>query len=141
MVAAVTGSFLREVPGTTISHQDVIFWIGIALMLAGIAIRATAILTLRRFFTVRVMIQEGHQLVEHGVYSMVRHPSYSGALVSFVGLGLAFGNWLSLIVIAGAALAAFSYRIHVEEQALLAHFGDRYRQYAAHTRRLIPGIY
>src|SRR5207249_1027008 len=107
-------------------------------MLAGIAIRATAILTLQRFFTVRVMIQEGHQLVEHGVYSMVRHPSYSGALVSFVGLGLAFGNWLSLIVIAGAALAAFSYRIHVEEQALLAHFGDRYRQYAAHTRRLIP---
>ena len=121
--------------------SDTMFWIGIALILAGVVIRATAILTLRRFFTVQVTIQDSHELIDRGIYKVVRHPSYSGALVSLVGLGFAFGNWLSLAIIVAGALIGFAYRIRVEEAALTNHFGDRYRTYAARTKRLIPGIY
>ncbi len=128
----------RQLP---MPDRNAMFWLGIALILIGIAIRATAILTLRRYFTVQVTIQESHELVDRGLYRFIRHPSYTGALVSFIGLGFAFGSWLSLAIIVVAALIGFGYRIRVEEAALVQHFGDRYRQYAARTRRLIPGIY
>ena len=122
-------------------ERNTLFWVGLALILIGILIRATAILTLRRFFTVSVTIQESHELIDRGIYSVVRHPSYSGSLVSFLGLGFAFGNWLSLGLVLIGALIGFAYRIRVEEAALTDHFGDRYRTYAARTKRLIPGIY
>jgi protein-S-isoprenylcysteine O-methyltransferase Ste14 len=122
-------------------ERNTLFWAGLALILIGVLIRATAILTLRRFFTVSVVIQDSHELIDRGIYRIVRHPSYTGSLVSFVGLGFAFGNWLSLGLILIAALIGFAYRIRVEETALTDHFGDRYRAYAARTKRLIPGIY
>lgn len=122
-------------------ERNTLFWAGLALILIGVLIRATAILTLRRFFTVSVMIHESHELIDRGIYKLVRHPAYSGSLVSFVGLGFAFGNWLSLALVLAGALVGFAYRIRVEETALTNHFGDRYRSYAARTKRLIPGIY
>src|SRR6266849_2339475 len=128
----------RQLP---MPDRNAMFWLGIALILIGIAIRATAILTLRRYFTVQVTIQESHELVDRGLYRFIRHPSYTGALVSFIGLGFAFGSWLSLAIIVVAALIGFGYRIRVEEAALVGHFGERYRTYAARTKRLIPGIY
>jgi protein-S-isoprenylcysteine O-methyltransferase Ste14 len=121
--------------------RNAMFWLGLALILIGIAIRATAIFTLRRYFTVQVTIQDSHELIDRGLYRFVRHPSYTGALVSFIGLGFAFGSWLSLAMIVVATLIGFGYRIRVEEQALAGHFGERYRDYALRTKRLIPGIY
>ena len=121
--------------------RNLMFWLGIALILTGIVFRATAILTLRRYFTVQVTIAEQHELIERGLYRWIRHPSYTGALMSFIGLGSAFGSWLSLGIIIVAALIGFAYRIHVEEAALAAHSGDRYRSYSARTRRLVQGIY
>src|SRR5438132_5579256 len=49
-----------------------LFWVGIALIVIGIVIRATAILTLRRYFTVQVTIQESHELIERGLYRWIR---------------------------------------------------------------------
>jgi protein-S-isoprenylcysteine O-methyltransferase Ste14 len=121
--------------------RDAMFWLGIGLIFIGIVIRTAAILTLRRYFTVQVTIQDSHELVDRGLYRFLRHPSYTGALVSFIGLGFAFGSWLSLAIIVVAALIGFAYRIRVEEEALVGHFGDRYRSYAARTKRLVPGIY
>ena len=137
---SVAGAQLQRVSATRI-HGAWAYWSGVALVVIGIAIRWTAILTLRRYFTIEVMIQEGHELIDRGIYAAVRHPSYSGALVSFLGLGLAFRNWLSLTVLMTAGLAALSYRIRVEERALVGHFGERYRDYARRTKRLIPGVY
>ncbi len=51
------------------------------------------------------------------------------------------GNWLSLAVAFVVPFLALSYRVAVEERALIEHFGDAYCQYAARTERLIPGIY
>lgn len=122
-------------------NREAMFWLGIALIVTGVMIRATAILTLRRHFNVRVTIQDSHELIERGLYRFLRHPSYTGALIAFIGLGFAFGSWLSLAIIVAASMIGFTYRIRVEEQALLGHFGDRYRDYALRTKRLIPGIY
>jgi len=114
---------------------------GIFLMLLGLVIRWTAILTLRKYFTVDVSILEGHKIVKKGLYKYIRHPSYAGSLVSFLGLGLAFSNWLSSIVMFLPILMAFIYRMQVEEKALIQAFGEEYLDYSNTTKRLIPKIY
>src|ERR1700682_5429671 len=80
--------------------RNAMFWLGIALIFIGIVIRATAIFTLGRFFSVKVTIQESHELIERGVYRWIRHPAYTGLLLSFIGVGFALGSWLSLAIIA-----------------------------------------
>jgi protein-S-isoprenylcysteine O-methyltransferase Ste14 len=116
------------------------FWIGIALIVAGIIIRAIAIVTLWRYFTVDVAIANGHELVERGIYRFIRHPSYTGSLLSLLGLGIALRNWISLAVVVITTFLALSYRVRVEEAALIEHFGDRYREYMKRTTRFIPGL-
>jgi protein-S-isoprenylcysteine O-methyltransferase Ste14 len=138
-VATVAGSMLKGYAPTRIGYDT--FWIGLGLIILGVIIRAIAIATLWRYFTVDVSIREGHELVDRGIYGVIRHPAYTGSLLSFLGLGFAFGNWLSVAIIAVATIIGFSYRIAVEEGALIEHFGDRYRDYMRRSKRLIPGIY
>ena len=114
---------------------------GLVLMIVGQGIRWTAIAALGRFFTADVSIQKSHVLVEKGLYKFIRHPSYTGSLLTFLGFGLTFSNWLSALVLFVPTTAVFLYRIHVEEQALAEFFGDAYLQYRQRTKRLLPGVY
>jgi protein-S-isoprenylcysteine O-methyltransferase Ste14 len=121
--------------------SNVVPWIGLFLMVSGIVIRWTSIITLGRYFTTDVSILSDHTVVTKGAYRLVRHPTYAGSLLSFLGLGLTFSNWLSTLVILLPMIAVFAYRINVEERALVAYFGDAYINYRKATKRLIPGIY
>ena len=114
---------------------------GLALMLAGIAIRSVAIHQLGRLHTPNVAIRADHRLLKTGLYSLVRHPSYLGAIVAFIGFGLALGNAASFVLIAAAMPCLYLYRIREEDAALRAAFGDRHRDYCARTKRLIPWVY
>lgn len=114
---------------------------GLALLVAGTAFRWAAIVTLWKFFTPNVSIVEGQRVVRRGLYRSVRHPSYTGLLARYLGLGVALGNWLSTALLFLPMLYAILYRIRVEEAALLEHFGAEYETYACETKRLVPGIY
>src|SRR5204862_2727592 len=92
----------------------------VVLFATGLLLRWWAIVTLGRFFTVDVTIEKDHELVERGPFRMVRHPSYTGVLLAFVGLGLSLGNWAALLVILLPIGAAFIHRMNVEENALSA---------------------
>lgn len=127
--------------GFVASGSRIVSIVGLVLIVLGMALRWVAIVTLRRYFTSNVSIQAGHELVNRGLYRIVRHPSYTGSLLSFVGFGLTFANWLSTLVIFVPVFCAFLYRITVEERVLTAHFGDRYVKYCQTTKRLVPGIY
>ena len=116
-------------------------YIGLVLILIGMLIRFIAIRTLGRFFTVNLDINEKHQLVRKGLYKYVRHPSYTGSLLSFLGLGISLNNWISLAVIFLPVLLVFLYRINIEEKLLLAQPGLDYKNYKRQTKRLIPLIY
>ncbi|HEX5468228.1 MAG TPA: isoprenylcysteine carboxylmethyltransferase family protein [Gaiellaceae bacterium] len=118
-----------------------LFMLGLVLMAAGVLIRQWAILVLGRFFTVDVRVRAGQTVVERGPYRWVRHPSYTGLLVFFVGVGLALDNWASLIVLALVPTAGLLARIRSEERALLAGLGEDYRRYAATRRRFVPGVW
>jgi len=116
-------------------------WSGLGLMFAGITIRWMAIHTLGDFFTGRVQIRHGHTLIRTGLYSRLRHPAYTGSLVAYFGLGLAFANWWTLACSLLPYLIAIGYRIHVEEAALQEAFGPTYAQYARTTKRVVPWVY
>lgn len=66
-----------------------VYYPGIVLMVSGILLRQWSIAVLGPFFSGTVGVQEGQKVVETGPYRLVRHPSYTGALLTFVGLGLA----------------------------------------------------
>ena len=116
------------------------FWIGIALIILGVIVRSIAIATLWRYFTVDVSIAREHELIDRGIYAHIRHPAYTGSLLSFIGLAFAFRNWIGFAVLVITTFAALSYRVRVEEAALVEHFGDRYRDYMKRTKRFVPGV-
>jgi protein-S-isoprenylcysteine O-methyltransferase Ste14 len=62
-------------------------------------------------------------------------------IITFVGIGLALGNWLSVIALIVIPTAGLVVRIHVEERALFAALGEPYRRFAAGRRRLFPGLW
>lgn len=113
-------------------------WIGAAGVAVGLAIRWTAILTLRRYFTITVAIRADHKLVDWGLYRYVRHPSYSGAIISLCGLGLGSGGWLAGVVVILPIVWAVFRRIHAEELALGDGLGADYLTWRANTPRLVP---
>ena len=114
---------------------------GFILMGVGIALRSVAIAQLGRFHTPNVAVLQDHRVIDTGLYRRVRHPSYLGALVAFLGFSLALANGWSLAIIMGVALVIYPYRIREEEAALTAALGERYRAYCRRTWRLLPGVY
>jgi len=126
---------------TILWHRAVVFFVVIALMLAGIAFRFYAMSVLGRFFTYDVAVHAGQTVVEAGPYGYIRHPSYTGALITLVGLGLALGNWAGLLALLACMGAAYAYRISVEEAALVAALGEPYKRYVRRTRRLVPFLF
>lgn len=130
------------VPQATLGwNQPLQFWFGIVLMFAGLALRWYAIRVLGKFFTRDVATRTGQYVVDTGPYRRIRHPSYSGALLMFLGTGIAMANWASLLAIVIAAAAGYGWRVHMEEQALCADLGASYRDYMRRTRRFIPFVW
>jgi protein-S-isoprenylcysteine O-methyltransferase len=116
-----------------------LFWSGVALMAAGLILRWYAIAVLGSAFTVKVGIRPDQRVSERGPYRWVRHPSYTGSLLTIVGILLCCTNLLSLLAVA-LPVAGYVYRIRVEERALVASLGDAYRAYMQKTRLLIPFV-
>ncbi len=110
------------------------------LLVSGLAFRWWAVITLGKFFTVDVATHADHALVDTGPYRLVRHPSYTGLLLAFLGFGLSLGNVFSVLVMMTPIVITLSYRICVEEQALRQALGPKYDAYCVKTKRLIPGI-
>ena len=106
----------------------------------GIAFREWAILSLGAQFTVVVSVVPDQTLIQHGPYQWIRHPAYTGSILTLVGFALALGTWVAALVVLFISLAGFLYRIHVEEIMLLGVFGEEYRDYMNRTWRLFPGI-
>lgn len=147
VIASVVGGMVAGIQLTRWNGGSIgtarwpVFVVGLVLMAAGVVIRQWAILTLGRFFTVDVRVRADQTVVDRGPYRWVRHPSYTGLVVFFVGVGLALDNWASLAVLAVLPLAGLLVRIRSEERALVAGLGEDYRRYAARRRRLFPGIW
>lgn len=116
-------------------------WVGFAVLLAGMALRLWAVRTLGPWFTFVVKVSDDQPVVESGPYRLLRHPSYTGAILGGVGLGLSLRYALAPLIVAVPMTAGMLIRIRVEEQALLAGIGAPYRAYMTRTKRLVPYLW
>jgi len=118
-----------------------VFLIGLAVIILGMALRRWAVLALGQFFTVQVQVRSGQTVVDTGPYRFVRHPSYTAIIMSFVGIGVALENWLSLVVIIVVPTIGLIIRIRVEERALLNALGEPFREFSQSRARIIPKVW
>jgi protein-S-isoprenylcysteine O-methyltransferase len=114
--------------------------VGFTLIVIGLALRLWAIHTLGEFFTSTVRVRDGQRVLSHGPYRVVRHPSYTGTLLTLTGIALALGSVIGLVMIICVNVPAYLYRIRIEEDALLAGLGPEYARYRAITWRLVPYV-
>jgi protein-S-isoprenylcysteine O-methyltransferase Ste14 len=80
-------------------------------------------------------------VISSGPYHLLRHPGYTGAELEFLGLGFLYGNWAGVAALAVLPMIGLIYRIRVEEDALDAALGERYRTYASSRKRMIPFVW
>ncbi|TFY80714.1 hypothetical protein EWM64_g3299 [Hericium alpestre] len=137
------------------------FILGAVLVIAGAAIRLSCYRALGRLFTFELSLRDAHTLVTGGPYSVVRHPSYLGAMLAHPGMLLCTfgpGSWmydcgwldtlvgkLVALVVAGsvtAVMTLFVPRTAIEDQMLKKEFGVQWEEWARRVPyRLVPGVF
>ncbi|MGK6343403.1 methyltransferase family protein [Chryseobacterium sp. DT-3] len=138
IAASVTISYITKFP---ITEGVWILYAGEAFILIGIVFRFIIIRSLGKYFTVDVTIKQDHKIKKNGFYRYLRHPSYTFSILTSSGLGFYLNNWASLSLAFLPPFIAFTYRIKIEEQALVEQFGEEYVEYRKNTKKLIPFIY
>ena len=122
-------------------HREVIFFLGLVVMVAGSVFRRHCFRMLGTDFRGDVTVRPDQPVVERGAYRYLRHPSYLAAIFLHLGFGLCFTNWGTLALLVLAVPPLFVYRINVEERVLRERLGAPYVTYADRTKRLIPGVW
>jgi protein-S-isoprenylcysteine O-methyltransferase len=142
-VAGLVGAVVagRALPALTLPGGYVWPIAGLVLGLAGAALRAWSIRTLGAGFTRELRVSAEQPLVRAGPYRLLRHPSYSGAILLVGGVGVAIGNAASIALAVGCVTVAYVRRIAVEERLLRGRFGAAWDAHVAATDRLVPGVW
>ena len=125
----------RQIP--VLSFQNIF---GLGLLLTGFIIAIVAQITLYRSYSSTLIIRENHQLITHGIYSLIRHPIYLGVILAAIGIPVCSASLLGFLIMS-VLIPVFLIRVKFEERLLIEAFGDDYRAYQVRTRKLIPFIY
>ena len=134
---AVAGSWRFAI----IHGRTIWFLGGLTVLLCGSLLRRHCWRMLGKHFTGNVKASADQPVIEQGIYRWVRHPSYTGGMMMYLGVGLALTNWMSTLIIGIAGGAAYLFRVRVEEQALQANLGGRYQEYMRRTKRFVPFVF
>ncbi|MEY3537886.1 MAG: hypothetical protein RL645_700 [Actinomycetota bacterium] len=108
------------------------------LQVAGIAVLGLGLIALGRSLTAHPQPLEKATLKTTGIYSLVRHPIYSGILMAATGQALSVRSFATAGLVA-ALLVLFMVKSRFEERLLMQKFAD-YRSYAQKVGRLLPLI-
>lgn len=117
-----------------------LFVVGLLLIVVGSLLRRYCFRALGEYFTGDVRARPDQPVISSGPYRLVRHPSYTAGMMMFIGIGLALGSWPSFALLTIATIATYSYRVAVEERALLEAIGEPYGSYMKGRKRFIPYI-
>ncbi|HEX6628395.1 MAG TPA: isoprenylcysteine carboxylmethyltransferase family protein [Gemmatimonadaceae bacterium] len=139
LMAIIPLAFFRVWPFPPEAERP-LFAVGVTFILLGSLLRRYCWRTLGEYFTGDVRARSDQPVIRSGPYHFVRHPSYTAGLMMFIGIGLAFGSVLGLLILTITTIATYGYRVAVEERALVAAIGEPYRVYMTESKRFIPYI-
>ena len=127
-------------------HLKQVTWItyvGLGLVVLGQTARSVAMWHAGGNFShyVATRKEREHRLVKEGVYSVLRHPSYTGYWWWAVGTQIMLGNVVCALGFAAVLIVFFRRRIEDEEMLLGRFFGDEYKEYRQKSWVLIPGVW
>ena len=112
---------------------------GFTVAVVGLATAVWARVSLGRFWSDKVVLQSGHQLIRTGPYARMRHPIYSGVLLGVLGTAFVLGEWRGLLAFA-ILLANYIIKAKKEERLLAHEFGPAFSDHAARTGFLLPRL-
>jgi protein-S-isoprenylcysteine O-methyltransferase Ste14 len=124
----------------TLGVFDTVRYLGIALFVAGFLVMSLAEKTLGKMFSIQVVLQQDHTLVQNGIYRFIRHPRYLGILVYQTGVAFVFDSGIAL-ALTGALMVLLLWRIRDEEKLLSDQFNSAWDDYRKRSWRLLPFIY
>jgi len=110
----------------------------ILLTILGTSLRAWAIVTLGKYFSVHIQVEDEHRLIDTGPYKFIRHPAYAGNILQAVGIPLILNAYFSL-GISAILVFLFLHRLKLEERILTREIKG-YADYMTRTKKLIPKI-
>lgn len=115
--------------------------VGLMLQLTGLGLRAGSMRRLGEFYS-RTLRTEGarHRVIDTGPYRFIRHPGYTGSLLTWTGFALTSRSWPVVAFVGGLLGRAYRQRITAEE-ALLRRDLPGYVDYSNHTKKLIPFVW
>jgi protein-S-isoprenylcysteine O-methyltransferase Ste14 len=113
--------------------------VGNVLVLVGLAV-AEVVVIQNNYAAATITVEKDQPVVSTGLYSVVRHPMYVGALILVVGMPLALGSYWGLLTMIPGVLI-FVARITDEEKALRQELAG-YEDYIDKVHyRLVPGVW
>jgi protein-S-isoprenylcysteine O-methyltransferase Ste14 len=113
------------------------FWLGAAVMVAGLLLAVWAREYLGGNWSSEVTIKQGHELITTGPYAVVRHPIYTGILAGLLGTAIALSQVRGFIAFLLIFLMLWR-KLRMEEQWMRSQFGETYATYARQTAVLVP---
>jgi protein-S-isoprenylcysteine O-methyltransferase Ste14 len=119
--------------------QHLFFLFGMVFLMASAIFGITGLMSLGRNLTPFPKPLNKTQLVQHGIYALIRHPLYMSVFCAAVGWSLVWQSWPALAVALVLAIF-FDAKARWEERWLRQKFQD-YADYERRVRRFIPWIY
>ncbi len=116
------------------------FWLGAAVMVAGLLFAVWAREHLGSNWSSSVTIKQGHELILTGPYAVVRHPIYTGILAGLLGTAIALSQVRGFIAFVLIFLVLWL-KLRMEEQWMRSQFGQTYALYAHRTAALVPYLF
>jgi protein-S-isoprenylcysteine O-methyltransferase Ste14 len=114
--------------------------VGLVLQAGGLTLRAWSMRTLGASYTRTLRADEKQRVVDTGPYRVVRHPGYTGSLLTWTGFAISSRSWPVIALITGLLGRAYQRRVTAEEK-LLQRDLPGYTAYSHRTRRLIPFLW
>jgi len=117
-------------------------WLGLLLFAAGSALRIWAMQQDGAASVPHVKVDNKLKLVTNGPYALVRHPSYLGLLITYLGVAVLFGSVIGAAALLAVVLPTIILRLAKEEQLLSAKLGEAWQKYQKQTAcRLLPNVW
>jgi len=121
--------------------EPVVIYVGLGLFIISCLVRWWGFRSIGKYFNPRIAVYTKHKLITDGAYKKIRHPLYLGSLLSFLAIPMVFNSWGAMLIVILTTIPALIYRLNLEEEFLIHHFGDDYLAYMQKTKKMIPGIW